>query len=206
MQSPGLLFVVAILSLTACGDDKGDATSDALTTSGSSSSTDTPGSSSSSSSSGEPGTSSSGAPSTGTPTTGEPVTTTGEPVTGTDSSGGESSGGTSTTGVSGLSLAADVYPVWNPMVRCDCHNGGAGGLSMGTPEDAYMELVGVPANGAPLNRVEPGSWGDSYLWHKISGTHVDVGGGGQQMPLGAPPLDQSTIDLIAQWIDEGANP
>lgn len=205
MQSPGLLFVVAILSLTACGDDKGDATSDALTTSGSSSSTDTPGSSSSSSSSGEPGTSSSGAPSTGTPTTGEPVTTTGEPVTGSESSG-ESSGGTSTTGVSGLSLAADVYPVWNPMIRCDCHNGGAGGLSMGTPEDAYMELVGVPANGAPLNRVEPGSSGDSYLWHKISGTHVDVGGGGQQMPLGAPPLDQSTIDLIAQWIDEGANP
>ena len=107
MQSPGLLLVVAILSLTACGDDKGDATSDALTTSGGSSSTDAPGSSSSSSS-GEPGTGSSGAPTTGTPTTGEPVTTTGEPVTGTDSSGGESSGGTSTTGVSGLSLAADA--------------------------------------------------------------------------------------------------
>lgn len=205
MQSPGLLLVVAILSLTACGDDKGDATSDALTTSGGSSSTDAPGSSSSSSS-GEPGTGSSGAPTTGTPTTGEPVTTTGEPVTGTDSSGGESSGGTSTTGVSGLSLAADVYPVWNPMVRCDCHNGGAGGLSMGTPEDAYMELVGVPANGAPLSRVEPGSSADSYLWHKLSGTQVDVGGGGQQMPLGAPPLDPATIDLIAQWIDEGANP
>lgn len=204
MQSPGLLLVVAILSLTACGDDKGDATSDALTTSGGSSSTDAPGSSSSSSS-GEPGTGSSGAPTTGTPTTGEPVTTTGEPVTGTDSSGGESSGGTSTTGVSGLSLAADVYPVWNPMVRCDCHNGGAGGLSMGTPEDAYMELVGVPANGSPLSRVEPGSSAASYLWHKLSGTQGDVGSG-QQMPIGAPPLEQSTIDLIAQWIDEGANP
>ena len=65
--------------------------------------------------------------------------------------------GTSTTGVSGLSLAADVYPVWNPMVRCDCHNGGAGGLSMGTPEDAYMELVGVPANGigAPVELTRP---------------------------------------------------
>ena len=204
MQSPGLLLVVAILSLTACGDDKGDATSDALTTSGGSSSTDAPGSSSSSSS-GEPGTGSSGAPTTGTPTTGEPVTTTGEPVTGTDSSGGESSGGTSTTGVSGLSLAADVYPVWNPMVRCDCHNGGAGGLSMGTPEDAYMELVGVPANGAPLSRVEPGSSADSYLWHKISGTQVDVGGGGQQMPLGAPPLDADIVELIGQWIDDGAH-
>ncbi len=202
MQSPGLLLVVAILSLSGCGDDKGDATSDALTTSGSSSSTDTPGSTGSS------GTPSTGEPSTGTPTTGEPATTTGEPVTGTgtDSSGGESSSGSTTTGAVGLSLAADVYPVWNPPIRCDCHNNGTGGLTMVTVEEAYMNLVGVPANGAPLNRVEPGSAVDSYIWHKISGTQVDVGGGGQQMPLGAPPLDQSTIDLIAQWIDEGANP
>ena len=69
-----------------------------------------------------------------------------------------------------------------------------------------LNLVGVQANGAPIARVEPGDHTTSYIWHKINGAQLDVGGGGQQMPLGGAPLPQATIDLIAQWIDEGALP
>ncbi len=46
----------------------------------------------------------------------------------------------------------------------------------------------------------PGNPDQSYLIQKIEG-HAAVGA---RMPLGAPPLPQSTIDVIRQWIANGA--
>lgn len=192
-----LLLVAATLSFTACGDDKGD--TDALTTTSAST-----GAQSTSGATDTPTTG--GAPDTTDPTT---AATTEVGSTGPDATTTgvvSSTGPDTTTGVEGLSFAADVYPVFNPPVSCDCHTPGSGGLKMGTVADAYMNLVGKAANGAPIARVEPGDHTTSYIWHKLSGTQVDVGGGGSQMPLGGPPLAQATIDLIAQWIDEGALP
>jgi hypothetical protein len=199
MQLRRSLLLVASLTQAACVDDKG-------TTNDTTASTDT------GTGTGEPQTAG---------TTDEPTS---DPVTGTDTPGTTTTGGSSTgtpdpttdepatteaettTGVPGLSFAADVYPVLNPPASCDCHTPGAGGLHMGDVDTAYMELVGVPANGGPVSRVEPGDHLASYIWYKITGTQADIGGGGSTMPLGAPMLPQSTIDLIAQWIDEGAAP
>jgi hypothetical protein len=49
-------------------------------------------------------------------------------------------------------------------------------------------------------RVAPGDADASYLVQKLEGTAA-VGG---QMPVGSPPLDQATIDIVRAWIDSGA--
>jgi hypothetical protein len=69
---------------------------------------------------------------------------------------------------------------------------------------AYALLVGVPSNQVPaLLLVSPGNPDGSYLIQKLEGTAA-VGG---RMPLNGPPyLDQATIDVIRQWISEGALP
>ena len=68
---------------------------------------------------------------------------------------------------------------------------------------AFSQLVGVPSFEVPeLNRVSPGDPDNSYLVQKIEGTQA-IGG---QMPLGGPPLSQELMDLVRQWISEGALP
>ena len=205
MHTSGLRFIaVATLSLSACGDDKNEVTGDTVTTTQTSS---TSSGTTDAASTGEPATGSTSTGTTATPTTGEPITT-GTPLdtsTGGESTGSSTGGESSTTNFEGLSLAADVYPMWNPPARCDCHTPGSGGLKMGTVDEAFMNLVGVAAQEAPLSRIEPGDREASYLWHKINGTHVEVGGSGNQLPLGAPPLDPVIVELIGQWIDDGAH-
>jgi hypothetical protein len=83
-----------------------------------------------------------------------------------------------------------------------CHAGG--GAPQGLRLDAtssYDLLVGVPSNEQPSTlRVKPGDPNDSYLIQKLEG-HAAVGA---RMPLGGPYLDQATIDVIRQWITDGA--
>lgn len=62
-------------------------------------------------------------------------------------------------------------------------------------------LVNAPSVEVPsLMRVQPGNPDASYLIQKLEGTAA-VGG---RMPLNAPPLPQATIDVIRQWITDGA--
>jgi hypothetical protein len=72
-------------------------------------------------------------------------------------------------------------------------------------DTAFANIVDAPSNGSPLDHIEPGDHMSSYIWHKVNGTHLDVGGGGGKMPQGGE-LPQDQIDTIAQWIDEGALP
>ncbi|MEQ1505360.1 MAG: DUF1588 domain-containing protein [Myxococcota bacterium] len=84
-----------------------------------------------------------------------------------------------------------------------CHSGAvpAGGLDLGDPTD----LVGRPSSQAPLDLVTAGSPDDSYLWHKLAGTHGDVGGSGDAMPPpGAAALAGTDRDAIRAWIAGGA--
>ena len=70
---------------------------------------------------------------------------------------------------------------------------------------AYDNIVGVSSGQlATMSRITPGQPDNSYLVHKIQGTQASVGGSGDRMPLGLPPLSQSTIGLIRQWVTEGA--
>ncbi len=84
-----------------------------------------------------------------------------------------------------------------------CHNGA--GAPQGLILDAahsYSLLVGVPSNEVPsLDRVKPGDPNSSYIILKLTGAPGIVG---KQMPLDQAPLPQSTIDVIRQWITNGA--
>lgn len=83
-----------------------------------------------------------------------------------------------------------------------CHAGAAAPLGLRLDEGAsYALLVNAPSVEVPsLMRVQPGNPDASYLIQKIQGTAAV----GSRMPLNAPPLPQSTIDVIRQWIADGA--
>jgi hypothetical protein len=63
-------------------------------------------------------------------------------------------------------------------------------------------LIGVASpRDATLVRVVPGNPGGSFLIHKLEGTQTL----GDQMPQFGPYLPQPTIDVIRQWIQDGAS-
>jgi hypothetical protein len=62
--------------------------------------------------------------------------------------------------------------------------------------------TGITLSAAVL--VAPGDSDGSYLLHKLRGTQGEVGGGGLRMPYGALPLQQGQINLVQQWIEQGA--
>jgi hypothetical protein len=90
--------------------------------------------------------------------------------------------------------------------RCAyCHAGSApsGNLALSNAQTSYSNLVGVRASEFPLAfRVSAGNADASYLVRKLEGTQQV----GDRMPQGGPYLDQATIDVIRQWIDDGAPP
>lgn len=83
-----------------------------------------------------------------------------------------------------------------------CHAGATAprGLRLDA-DNSYALLVGVASVEVPgLQRVRPGDPNSSYLIQKLTGAAAV----GQRMPLGGPYLPQATIDVIKQWIADGA--
>jgi hypothetical protein len=87
-----------------------------------------------------------------------------------------------------------------------CHSGPTSdnlpsGMDLSSAAASYDALVDIPSLQRPLDRVEPLLPDDSYLIRKLEGG-PDIFG--SRMPQGGPFLDQATIDMIRQWITEGA--
>lgn len=83
-----------------------------------------------------------------------------------------------------------------------CHGGGTVqyGLRL-DPGYSAGNLIGVASpRDAALVRVVPGNPGGSFLIQKLEGTQTL----GDRMPQFGPYLPQSTIDVIRQWIQDGA--
>ena len=69
----------------------------------------------------------------------------------------------------------------------------------------YDAMVSVPSQQAPgLNMIEPGDAEQSYLVHKLRGTHGLAGGGGARMPIADSPLDDVEQAAVEAWIANGA--
>ncbi|HKX58842.1 MAG TPA: hypothetical protein VJN00_05690 [Steroidobacteraceae bacterium] len=105
--------------------------------------------------------------------------------------------------VTAVNFDAQIQPIFSQ--RCDhCHSGSSApqGLRLDAG-NSYGDLVDVPSQEVPsLKRVDPGDPDNSYLVQKVEGTAA-VGG---RMPLGGSRIPQEEIDLIRQWISEGADP
>ena len=87
-----------------------------------------------------------------------------------------------------------------------CHTGPTGGvlpagMDLSDTDASFNSLVMMPSLQVPaLSRVMPLNPDASYLIQKLEGTAAV----GMQMPRGGPFLDQATIDVIRQWITDGA--
>ena len=117
-----------------------------------------------------------------------------DPVTGSPPAGGT------------IDFATQVQPIFDR--NCSCH------LTVSAPQgevlqagSSYDSMVNVPSTEQPsILRVKPGEPDNSYLVIKIDDNVPDVSSrrSGDRMPRGRPPLTPGEIDIIRQWIAEGA--
>ena len=107
---------------------------------------------------------------------------------------------------SGGGLTADFQSIQDNVftpICTRCHQGASApqGLQLDAAH-SYAMLVGVPSSEQPsVLRVQQGDPDSSYIIRKLQNT---PGITGQQMPFGGPYLPQATIDVIRQWITNGA--
>lgn len=108
-----------------------------------------------------------------------------------------------------VSFKKQIQPILN--VNCVyCHITGAmqGGLTL-EPGLSYKSLVSVKSTqSVAMSLVEPGKPNESYIFHKIMGTHVKAGGTGASMPFSAEvpiKLEAKDLQLIERWIAGGAH-
>jgi hypothetical protein len=102
-------------------------------------------------------------------------------------------------------LAANLQSIQEHVftpICTQCHTGAAAPLGFRLDSDsAYAMLVNAPSTEvSSLQRVTPGDPDASYLIQKLEGRAAV----GAQMPLGQPALPQATINVIRQWIANGA--
>lgn len=104
-----------------------------------------------------------------------------------------------------VAFARDIVPLLERHCA-SCHLMGTepGSLSLHGGA-AHGTLVDRPATGADMLLVAPGKPEESYLLHKLHGTHLEVRGSGARMPFGAPALTEKDMQAIETWIRDGAS-
>jgi len=117
--------------------------------------------------------------------------------------GDGSSSGTAPSLAFGANFSEIQSNVFTPTCAISgCHFGAGApqGLRLDSA-NSFAMLVGVPSSEVPaVLRVAAGNPNSSYLIQKLEGRAAI----GAQMPLGGPELAQATIDIIRQWITDGA--
>lgn len=102
-----------------------------------------------------------------------------------------------------VSFEADVQPILTQhCVMCHIPGAAQGGHSL--YPDAWESMVDVPSVQSALLLVEPGRPTASYSYLKLTGGHLAAGGKGEVMPSPQTPLAQGEIDIIREWIKQGA--
>jgi hypothetical protein len=135
---------------------------------------------------------------------GNPTISAGSPAA-ANTAGIAASAGASAAATDVVSFETSVQPFIN--MACNCHQSdplmAPFSLKKG---EAYKAIVSVPSNQVTsMMLVKPGSTQESYLWHKVNGTFLDVGGSGQIMPS-TIPLNETEKKIFESWILAGAKP
>jgi hypothetical protein len=99
-----------------------------------------------------------------------------------------------------VSIQANVF---NPSCTV-CHSGASAPLGLRLDAgSSFTSIVAVRSRQDSSSLlVAPGLPDESYLIRKLEGSAAE----GEQMPLGGPPIPQSTVDFVRQWIADGAPP
>ena len=108
---------------------------------------------------------------------------------------------TPATGNLTATLSSIQSEVFNP--SCVVHHGPSvaeAGLDLSEGR-SFENLVNVMSTQVGLELVEPNDAENSYLIHKLDGRAGIIGA---RMPPNGPFLTDEALDLIKQWIDEGA--
>ena len=127
------------------------------------------------------------------------------PAPGGGTTGGGTTGGGATGGNPNLQATFQSIQdnVFTPICTA-CHTGASApqGLRLDAA-NSFALLVGVASSEVPGTlRVAPGNPSASYLIQKLEGTAAV----GARMPLNGTPLAQADINMIRQWITDGAQP
>jgi len=97
-------------------------------------------------------------------------------------------------------IQANIFEPNCAVTGCHFGAGAPQGLRL-DDANSYGSLVGVSSvEVSSILRVAPGDPDNSYLIQKLEGS-ASVGA---QMPLSAPALPQADIDVVRQWISDGA--
>lgn len=103
-----------------------------------------------------------------------------------------------------VKFTRDVVPIFKKScVMCHLPDNAPAELAL-HPKGGYANLVGIASTQSSLQRVMPGKPEESYLYHKIVGTHAEVGGSGERMPFGDMRLSEEQVDIVRNWIAGGA--
>lgn len=121
-----------------------------------------------------------------------------------------------------ISHAEEIQPIWDDnCVKDDCHGRDSKWNTPDLSDDAHPDIVGVVATqpllqSVEMDYVEPGNVENSYLFHKIRGTHDGTPmGKGEQMPCdqveddltcagNSMSLAEEDVETIRSWIESGA--
>lgn len=131
---------------------------------------------------------------------GRPITASSSSISSSVSSENSSSSVASNNGATLAKVQEEVFGA----ICIQCHIGGAAplGLRLDSEDNSFEFLVDVASVEQPtVLRVSPGNPDDSYVVHKVEGRASITGG---QMPLGLTPLSDDNIQLIRDWIANGA--
>jgi hypothetical protein len=105
-----------------------------------------------------------------------------------------------------VSFETTVQPLLNQ--ACNCHQSTPVLMAPFSlkPGEAYGNMVQRPSMQLPsMLLVKPGALNESYLWHKVNGTQLEVGGEGMIMPY-TVPLVAAELAVLERWIAAGAAP
>jgi hypothetical protein len=102
-----------------------------------------------------------------------------------------------------VSYRDEIFPLLQE--HCTrCHSGDDPDAGLDVYSTGLEGLIDAPAAQSDLPLVTAYDSLNSYLFHKINGTQSLAGGSGTQMPIGQAMTD-AEIELIRQWIDDGAS-